>query len=216
MRFLLFGIAIFSFALSAHGQGIDRGHGRSVDRVHTYQDNHVIFGKNNVSLSLFPLIVRGFEINYDRRIVERHWLKLAPVYYRMQDYRASAPSDIKRMQGYGFKFQHKYFPYANTDKKLGVFLSYGPGFQQFDIEAKDEKSLSFSKIGFECVIGVRQVFSNVFYFEIYAGMATNYVNTQKGETEYWQNILEKQNSMWFDYARTGNFMVFGISLGVLF
>ena len=208
MRYLLFGTVIFLLTLSAHGQ--------SDGRIYTFQDHYSVFGKNNISLSLAPLIRQGFEVSYDRRIIERHWLKLAPVYFRKEDYSPSTPTDLKRMQGYGFKFQHKYFPYANTDSKMGIFLSYGPGFQRFDIETKDGQFLSFDKMGFECVIGMRKVFNNVFYFEFYGGLAANVLNVRKDETINWRLTLQEYNTMWFDFGKTGNFMTFGFSLGILF
>jgi hypothetical protein len=207
-----YGIIVFfsvMFCLSVYGQSGD-------DRIYTFQDHHAVFGKNNVSLSMAPLIANGFEVNYDRRIVERHWIKLAPIYYRKEDYKITFPGDMRYVQGYGFKIQHKYFPYANTEKKTGLFLSYGPTYQHFDIETKGYQSLSLDKIGFECVVGVRKVFYNVFYYEFYAGMATNCLNIKNDETGDWRVALKDYNSLWFDYGKTGSFITLSVTLGVLF
>ncbi|MCL2028086.1 MAG: hypothetical protein FWG79_06300 [Bacteroidales bacterium] len=212
MRFFSFKIIAFlicAFSLSAYGQG-------GGDRVYTFQDHASIFGKNNISLSLIPLLRQGFEVNYDRRLVERHWLRLSPIYFRIEDYKQSFPEDMRRLTGYGAKFSHKYFPYANTEKKLGFFLSYGPTYQYIDLETKNHKRVVFDKIGFECVIGTRKVFLNVFYYEFHIGLASNYLNVRNDETADWRAVLEKHNTMWFDYGKTGNFVTLGFSLGVLF
>ena len=233
MHHLLLSVFLFSIVLPAQSQSFDRVQVYSVDRIYTFQDHHLIFGKNNISLSLLPLINRGFEISYDRRIVERHWVKLAPIYFRMQDYRQTLTIDLKNVQGYGVKLQHKYFPYANTNSKIGIFLGYGPTYQKFELETKNEQFLSFNKIGVECVIGVRKVFFNVFYFEFFAGLATNYLTIENDDTEDAEKIL-RESSAWLDYTGlrgrtgntftlgtgnhgvTGNFMTLGFSLGVLF
>jgi hypothetical protein len=192
-------------------------YGESADgRVYTFQDHHKIFGRNNISLSLSPIFANGLEVNYDRRIVERHWIKLAPVYFRKGNYRRSPEFNVRQIEGYGFKLQHKYFPYANTAKRQGVFLSYGPTFQSFKIETHDREKLSFDKFGLECVIGVRKVFQDAFYFEFYAGLASNYLKVKNDETENWREILNPRSRMWFDYGKTGNFMTFGVNIGVLF
>lgn len=212
MRFLLLAIFIFCtwFAnLSTYGQSAD-------GRVFRYQDHHSVFGKNNISLSLFPLINNGFEINYDRRIIERHWVKLAPSYFRRESYRESASASLRQVQGYGFKFQHKYFPHADTEKQFGLFVSYGPSYQYFDITTNSGLAVSFDKIGFECVIGMRRVFQNVFYFEIYAGLASNFLTIRLDETGNWRDVLKNHSAMWLDYAKTGNFITFGFNVGVLF
>jgi hypothetical protein len=207
-----YGIVVFFVCFSCwsiHGQG---GH----DRVYTFQDHHSIFGKNNVSLSLAPLFAGGYEINYDRRIIERHWLKLAPMYFRKQNYRDTELSSMREVRGYGFKFQHKYFPYANTEQGLGFFLSYGPTFQYFLLENHNRENLSFNKMGLDCVIGVRKVFREIFYFEFYAGLAMNYLQIRTNETQNWRESLESFDRFWFDYGKTGNFMTLGLNVGVLF
>jgi hypothetical protein len=57
----------------------------------------------------------------------------------------------------------------------------------------------------------------VFYYEVYAGMATNYLNVKKDNTDgNWRDALREHNSLWFDYGKTGNFMTLGVTLGVLF
>jgi hypothetical protein len=204
------GIVIFLtcfFCFSTYG---------SDSKIYTFQDHHRVFGKNNISLSLVPVLTNGFEINYDRRIVERHWIKIAPMYLRSENYRQTHLSDMRRAAGYGFKLQHKYFPYANTEKKYGLFLSYGPTFQRFDTETHARENLSFNKFGFECVIGGRKVLYNVFYVEFYGGLISNYLKIQKDETENWRKTLKSHSTMWFDYGKTGNFMIFGINIGVLF
>jgi hypothetical protein len=188
----------------------------SADRVYTFQDHHTVFGKNNISLSLAPIIAGGFEINYDRKIIDRHWIKLAPTYFRRQNYRDREISDMRQVEGYGFKLEHKYFPYANTQKEMGYFLSYGPTFQHFSLETHDRENLVFNKIGMECIIGVRKVFKSIFYFELYGGLAMNYLQIKNDETEDWRELLHEYDKRWFDYGKTGNFLTFGLNVGVLF
>jgi hypothetical protein len=211
-----FAITVFLTCFFCAFLNAQTGGGSTADRVYTFQDHHTIFGKNNVSLSFAPLLAGGLGANYDRRLIERHWIKLAPAYYRMQNYRDLEKSDMRQVQGYGFKLQHKYFPYANTNSKLGYFLSYGPTFEYFSIETHRRENLSFNKIGFECVIGARKVFRNIFYFEVYAGLATNYMQIMNDETKDWRGVLELYEKYWFEYGKTGNFITLGINVGVLF
>jgi len=230
MRYSLLGILIFLLTFSTYGQRFNREYVRTSDRIHTYQDHQFIFGKNNLSISFLPLIQRGIEIHYDRRIVERHWLKLAPVYFRMRNYGGSSTTDFRNVDGWGLKLQHKYFPYTNTDRGLGFFLSYGPGFQRFDITTRNDKNLVFDRILFECVIGFRKVFAGVLYFEFFVGLEANLLQIDRGATG---NVLPHELT-WSDYTgfrritggiltfgegnytRAGNFLTFGLNFGILF
>jgi len=230
MRHLILGTIISLLVFSAYGQRMNRNYVRDVNRIHTYQDHHFVFGRNNVSVSLLPFIQRGIEVHYDRRITERHWLKVAPVYFRKRNYGGSATSNFRSVDGWGLKLQHKYFPYTNTATARGFFISYGPGFQRFDIMTRNDESLLFDRLFLECVIGFRQVFAGVLYFEIFAGLEASLLRINRGATG---NILPYE-SQWLDYTglrqitggiltfqernytRTGNFLTFGFNFGVLF
>ncbi|MDR0437818.1 MAG: hypothetical protein LBH22_05900 [Bacteroidales bacterium] len=183
-------------------------------------DDHVddsrVFGKNNLSISLLPLVERGFELHYDRKIVNKHWIKIAPAYYRFQDWKQRNTDGLMLLQGYSFKLQHKYFPYSNTKSQVGLFLSYGPNFQHFDFTTGRDNNIKIDKYGFECVIGLHKLFRNVFFFEVYGGLATNYLNNRSNEGVDWREILEKHSSTWLSYGITGNYFVLGLTVGILF
>jgi hypothetical protein len=200
---------VWFFCLFSYGQSVRQ-------TGYVYEDNANFFGKNNVSLSMLPVFKNGFELNYDRKIIDKHWVKLAPIYYRTEDYTLSVPEDLMRVKGYGFKFQHKYFPYNHIGKQFGIFMSYGPGFQSFELTTKGREFVKFDKYGFECVIGVRKVVYNVFYFELYSGLASACLKNRSDETVDIYEVLKKNNTWWFDYGVTGNYFLLGINLGVLF
>ncbi|MCL2683389.1 MAG: hypothetical protein FWE63_07930 [Bacteroidales bacterium] len=207
MRHFLLGIIVFLIGLPCSSV-----HGQAYQRVDDHVDDFRVFGKNTLSLSLFPLIERGFELNYDRKIVNKHWIKISPAYYRHQNWR---PDNLMLLEGYSFKVQHKYFPYSNTKSKVGLFLSYGPDFQHFDLTTP-RGNVKFNKYGLECVIGLRKLFYDVFFFEVYGGLATNYLSIRRNEGADWREILEKHDSAWFQYGITGNYLVFGLNIGIVF
>jgi hypothetical protein len=186
-------------------------------KTDTFDDSPYIFGRNHVSASLFPLFQSGFVLNYDRKMVNRHWFRFTPMFYRKEDYSMSASEDLRSLLGYGFKFQHRYFPYTNTVSQVGLFLSYGPSFQRFSLETKEPMKVDFDKYGFEWLIGFRRVVASVFVVEFYGGLATSYmVNKSDPSVTDWRDVLKNHGQMWFDYGVTGNYFVFGINLGILF
>ena len=208
LSFVIIAFLTWFFCLFAHGQ--------SYRKANLYKDDPNVFGKNNISISVFPLIQRGFELNYDRKIIDKHWLKFAPVYYKMENYSHSGSTNLRSAQGFGFKFQHKYFPYNYTKKPMGLFLSYGPSFQRFNLETKGRETVKFDKYGLECVIGLRRVILDAFYFELYGGLATDYLKNRNEEKVDWDDVLKNHNALWFDYGIRGNYIVFGINIGILF
>jgi hypothetical protein len=95
---------------------------------------------------------------------------------------------------------------------------------------RNDESLLFDRLFLECVIGFRQVFAGVLYFEIFVGLEASLLRINRGATG---NILPYE-SQWLDYTglrqitggiltfqernytRTGNFLTFGFNFGVLF
>jgi len=211
MRVFLLGIITFFIWFSCLST-----QGENLQAARFFDDDPSVFGRNNVSLSLFPLIQFGYEINYDRRIANRHWLKFAPIYYRIENYRESRNHDLRTLQGLGFKVQHKYYAYVHTRSEYGMYLSYGPGFQTFNIVTKGHETVKFDKYNFECVIGFRRVLREVFFFEFYGGLATTFLNNRSDEDVDWRDVLKNHNSLWFDYGIAGNHFVIGFKLGFLF
>ncbi len=169
-----------------------------------------------MSFAVFPLFQHGIAINYDRKIVDQHWIKFEPIYYKIEDYKPSLATDLMHVRGYGFRLEHKYFPYCNTGLKLGLFLSYGPSFQTFSIETKGQQAINFDKYGFECVIGFRKTIGKVFFFEFYGGLATDYLKDKSEGKVNYREVLRQHDQMWFDYGVAGNYMVLGLNMGVLF
>lgn len=221
MRFLFYHLAfifVCFFAYSAQSQ--------TYDRTDRFLDDAAVFGKNNLAVNVICLFQNGFEINYDRKIADYHWVKIVPTYYRKHDYsETSIPTDMKLVQGIGFKLHHKYFPYRNSRKKTGLFLDYGPMFQQFDLTNKAGKQIKFNKIGAECLIGVQKVFADVFFLEFYAGIAGNILQNKSEEGVDKTDALKEHNQfwfetetrqMWFDYSTSGNYLVFSFNIGYLF
>ncbi len=214
MRFLL-GIAPLILVWFS----VSTTNAQTYSRTDKFEGDDVAFGKNNISISLFPIINHGFEVSYDRCLSKKHWLKLQPMYYRQQDYTQSLPTDMKIVQGLGFKLHHKYFPIKNYNTKIGLFLDYGPMFQQFQLTNKSGDEVFFDKIGAECVFGVQKVIANVFFCEFYAGIAGNYLrpkNPEDGRNKEWLDILGEHSQTWFDYGKTGNYLLLGFNVGILF
>jgi len=212
MRFISFCITTLICCMSC-----SLVYGQNYRRTDDYKDDPNIFGENNVSLSVLPLLKYGYELNYDRKIINQHWIRIAPIYYITQDYtRMTVLNELKFVQGYGLKLQHKYFPYSDTRSKIGLYLSYGPTFQHFYIETNGKQTVKISKYGFDCAIGIRGVLADVFSLEFYGGLATNYLKDDSDKTVDWRGVLSKHRSLWFDYGTTGNYFVLGINLGFLF
>jgi len=259
MRHLLLAILAFCFVFSAYGQRFNSAGIRSADVVFPHQDHRLVFGENNLSLSLLPIFIqRGFEINYDRRIAERHWLKIAPVFFGkkgnldiniddMSQISDIALSDMLRasmfrqVRGWGLKFHHKYFVYTNPNRKRGLFFSYGPGFRRFNMKtweikitetAWENERLLFDRIFLEALVGFRRVFLDVFYFEIYGGIQTNWINIRNSDAdrgyEMWNTYFGPRSPYGMlgrygrigigegNYGRSGHMLTFGFNLGILF
>jgi hypothetical protein len=191
-------------------------YGQSYDRGSDFGDDPLLFKKNNVSFSLLPLLQNGIDLSYARKVADRNRLKIGVSHYRSQDYRQSRPTDLRSMQGYGFKLQHRYIPYSNIPLHLALFLDYGPSYSKFSLETKNLREAEFEKYNFECAIGLHKVFSNVFFFEFYGGLASSYRRgIDIGKVEL-SAILQDQDQFWFGYGNAGNYIIIGITIGVLF
>ena len=144
-----------------------------------FQGNpHDKFGSNSLAYSFFPLINNGFGIEYDRLLTPktgRHWLKIAPTYYTTLSDATLRKTDIKRLRGFSVGAYHRYNYYEIEDVGFQLFLMWGLNYEQNRLLAHDLTTTSIRKIGFDLMLGFRQIIAKPLYFDFVLGYGNRFL-----------------------------------------
>lgn len=144
-----------------------------------FQGNpHDKFGSNSLAYSFFPLINNGFGIEYDRLLTPktgRHWLKIAPTYYTTLSYATLRKTDIELLRGFSVGVYHRYNYYEIEEVGFQLFLMWGLNYEQNRLRSHNLTTTSIQKIGFDLMLGFRQIIAKPLYFDFVLGYGNRFL-----------------------------------------
>lgn len=190
-------------------------------------DPHDKFGSNSLAYSFFPLFNNGFAIEYDRLLTPRtgrHWLKIAPAYYTSLSYSTLRKTDITLLRGFSAGIYHRYNYYEMEAVGFQLFLQWGLNYEQYRLRAQNQTQTDIRKIGFDIVMGFRQMIVRPLYFDFTLGygnrflLGKTYTHTGNTAGGVKPDALEASayDAHMFDYGYGGPALSINLTLGFVF
>lgn len=178
------------------------------------------FGSNSISYSFFPLINNGFSVDYDRKLVDRHWLKISPTYHTAINHATLRNESIRNLQGVTAGIYHRYNYFEIERAGFQTFFQWGVNYSMFNIEAADRVQTHIQKVGLDLVIGFRQIIARPLFIDFYIGYGNRWMlkQTQNVDGAVTTDVIEAnlfQENM-FDYGHQGSVLTIGFNIGFLF
>ncbi|MEG1762598.1 MAG: hypothetical protein RR190_02650 [Bacteroidales bacterium] len=173
-----------------------------------------VFKNNTLSFAVYPLIYNGLSVQYERHLAGKHWLKLAPIYYRTLGYSTLRKTDFQYMQGFDISLYHVYDYYRNENKKFKLSLQYGVLYGQNDITTVSQTHTQIEKYGIDLMLSVRKMLGENFFFDFYIGYGNRW--TSKNIENASLKSDGKYDDFMFDYGYSGPIFDIGINIGLAF
>jgi len=173
-----------------------------------------------ISFSPQYLINNGIRLDYERKISSNKWLVVAPQLYLAEKKSRSAEDNVGRddfnlMAGAGLSLALK--NYALKDDNFGAYIGYGLYYNYFyteyfeDTDNEEEIKANIHKTGFDIILGYQLVVYNIATLDIYTGFGARKSFIDNGE---YSN--DKFNGFPVGFNMTGNILLLGIKIGILY
>ena len=177
---------------------------------------------NKTIYSFVPqyLINRGTRVDIEKQIHGRNFIQICPQFYlseKENDNFINSKNQFNTLIGGGLAVYHKIF--AQEDFKThGVYFSYGVSYNYFHVEYIDDSGDyeltakgDIHKFGVDAILGYQFFINEVVSIDLYTGLGTrlSYMNADGSDTD-------RFNTSYFGYNYTGNVMLLGFRIGILF
>ncbi len=182
----------------------------------TSKDDPVIFKENTVSFDLTSLFSRGLGITYTRKIIDKNRIAFSPVYYSHNNYGSGNDNNSKdyvEMRGVGMGIHGVFYTFISTTYKYSLFFSYGGAYNYFNLNDSDKNNTEIQQFSADLSFGYHQIIKEVFFIDISAGLGTKKSNLNYSE---YSDNTQLYNKTWLSPGYTGNYITFGIGIGVIF
>ena len=175
-----------------------------------------------ISFSPQYLFNYGIRMDFERKVGSNKWLVIAPQIYLAEKNSQSSSDehtgrdDFNLLAGTGLSVYMKNFALKNRNS--GAYLGYGLMYNYFyteyyeDIDNDiEEVKANIHKIGFDILLGYQMMVYNVAYIDIYTGFGA-----RKGYIENGEYSDFKFNGYPIGFNMTGNILLLGIKIGIMF
>lgn len=184
------------------------------------------------------MMVNGFRLDIERRLVKNHWLILAPVFYttlrnnyHVYDQDLNNQEDLENfhISGFGAMIWHKIYFNKNLSCN-GMYISYGLKYNSLSIDYQKytwtkymENGLEYwgwrlkdinediGNFGFNFVAGSQNfIYGNIFFLDVYAGLGYQFATVKLEGTD--QSSFS--DALW-DYGFQGPHPIIGFRIGAV-
>jgi hypothetical protein len=166
-------------------------------------------------LSFVPsyAFISGLRLDYDAKIVHKHWLQFAATFYaRNESTLNSMDVDVdQNLIGAGFHLYHRYYP---REGKVvpGLYISYGGVYQMFRAtyhQEINEYYTNLQRIGGDVIIGFNGRFFNPLLIDFYTGLGLRYAILESDATR-----PKRFNDGMVDYGYAGSILLIGMRVSL--
>ncbi len=185
------------------------------------------------SITLVPqyLFINGIRIDFERRITNRHWLQVCPQVYLRENSGGIFSANYDKITGAGILLYHKIYLNKKTDKRHGLYFSYGGGYNYYsmtytyrtgydyinNVTTQQSGNTEINAISGQVIVGLQRIIHERILLDFYTGLCHTYSFRKLAMDETNTNFnMYKFKSNPADYGYSGNTLLLGIKLGFLF
>ncbi|MDE7149817.1 MAG: hypothetical protein K2O01_05350, partial [Bacteroidales bacterium] len=96
-------------------------------------------------------------------------------YYTTLSYATLRKTDIESLRGFSVGAYHRYNYYELEEVGFQLFLLWGLNYEQNRLRSHDQTTTSIRKIGFDLMLGFRQIIAKPLYFDFVLGYGNRFL-----------------------------------------
>lgn len=170
-----------------------------------------------VAFHPFYMASNGIRLDYDIHLAKNHWLIIGPQFYVAQRSDKDFEPRFSELFGLGGTVYHRIY-LNKTSSCIGTYFSYGVSYNYFKLTYKEdnntyaeESETRINRYGADIVIGYQAKLYDKLIIDFYTGLGGRY-----SENSFTGTTHKSFNQDMFDYGFTGNVLVIGIRIGLVF
>ena len=175
------------------------------------QEDVKVNDETKFAFSLVPqyVITGGMRMDIDRKVSDKCWLTIAPIFYYMENSYMYDPESTS-YAGVGLFTNYRYFPSGK-----GIYAGVGLNYRYLNTDYSDyneetEKHAKFNTYGFDFTFGYQFRLVEQLFMDLYLGWGFRYsLQDTEEEEEYWSDAF-------LDLGYSGFLPVAGLRLGFEF